>query len=83
MEEEDCLVCRETDEAVPLKFRDGAVDLSTERSAEPVVLTRRQLTQLIFGVHPTAKLVGFSGITGGILQTIFPFYVPIWELDHS
>jgi predicted acetyltransferase len=78
-----CLVCRETEEAVTLKFRDGDVDLSTERSAEPIILTRRQLTQLIFGPHPAAKLVEYSGRTGKILQTIFPFYVPIWELDHS
>ena len=80
---EVCLVCRETDEAVTLKFCDGDVDLSTERSAETVVLTRRQLTQLIFGAHPAAKPVECSGVTGEILQTIFPFYVPIWELDHS
>ena len=80
---EVCLVCRETDEAVTLKFRDGEVDLSAERSAETVVLTRRQLTQLIFGAHPAANPIESSGVTGEILQTIFPFYVPIWELDHS
>ena len=78
-----CLVCRDTDEAVTLRFRDGNVDLSTERLAEAVVLTRRELTQLIFGAHPAAKPVQCSGITGEILQTIFPIYVPIWELDHS
>ena len=80
---EVCLVCRETDETVALKFCDGDVDLSTERLAEAVVLTRRQLTQLIFGAPPAAKPVEYSGVTGEILQTIFPFYVPIWELDHS
>lgn len=80
---EACLVCRETDEAVTLKFHDGDVDLSTERLTDPVVLTRRQLTQLIFGAHPTAQPVKCSGLTGEILKTIFPFYVPIWELDHS
>ena len=80
---EVCLVCRETDEAVTLKFHEGEVDLSTERLAEAVVLTRRQLTQLIFGAHPAAKPVKYSGVTGEILNTIFPFYVPIWELDHS
>ena len=78
-----CLVCRETEEAVTLNFRDGDVNLSTERSAEPIILTRRQLTQLIFGAHPVAKPVECSGKTGEILETIFPFYVPIWELDHS
>ena len=83
MRGEVCLVCRETDEAVTLKFHEGEVDLSTERLAEAVVLTRRQLTQLIFGAHPAAKPVKYSGVTGEILNTIFPFYVPIWELDHS
>ena len=80
---EICLVCRETDEAVTLKFNDGDVDLSTEQSPEPVVLTRQQLTQLVFGAHPAANPIECSGVTGEILQTIFPFYVPIWELDHS
>ena len=80
---EVCFVCHETDETVTLKFHEGEVDLSTERLAEAVVLTRRQLTQLIFGAHPAAKPVKYSGVTGEILNTIFPFYVPIWELDHS
>ena len=80
---EVCLVCRETDESVSLKFRDGDVDLSTDRSAAALILTRRQLTQLIFGPYHAATSVECSGVTGEILQTIFPFYVPIWELDHS
>ena len=78
-----CLVCRETDETVTLRFRDGEVDLSTKRLTEVVVLTRRELTQLIFGPHPAAPSLEFSGATGEILNTIFPVYVPIWELDHS
>ena len=78
-----CLVCRETDETVTLRFRDGEVDLSTKRLTEAVVLTRRELTQLIFGPPPAAPLLKFSGGTGEILNTIFPIYVPIWELDHS
>ena len=78
-----CLVCRETDETVTLRLRDGEVDLSTKRLAETVVLTRRELTQLIFGSHPAAPSLEFSGAMGEILNTIFPVYVPIWELDHS
>ena len=80
---EVCFVCRETDEVVTLKFRDGEVNFSTDRLTEAVVLTRRELTQLIFGPHPAAPPLEFSGVTGEILNTIFPFYVPIWELDHS
>lgn len=78
-----CLVCRETGETVTLRFRDGEVDLSTNRLTEAVVLTRHELTQLIFGSPPAAPSLEFSGATGEILNTIFPVYVPIWELDHS
>ena len=78
-----CLVCCETDETVTLRFRDGEVDLSTKRLTETVVLTRRELTQLIFGSYPAAPSLEFSGGTAEILNTIFPVYVPIWELDHS
>ena len=78
-----CLVCRETGEAVTLKFRDGRVNVSAERSADAVVLTRRELTQLIFGAHPAAEPVEPHGKAGEILKEIFPFYFPIWELDHS
>ena len=77
------LVCRETDETVTLRFRDGEVDLSTKRLTEVVVLTRRELTQLIFGPHPAVPSLEFSGAIGEILNTVFPVYVPIWELDHS
>lgn len=77
------LVCRETDETVTLRFRDGEVDLSTKRLTEAVELTRRELTQLIFGSYPAASSLEFSSATGEILNTIFPVYVPIWELDHS
>lgn len=77
------LVCRETDETVTLRVRDGEVDLSTKRLTEAVELTRRELTQLIFGSHPAAPSLEFSGARGEILNTIFPVYVPIWELDHS
>ena len=80
---EICLACSETGEAVTLKFHDGEVDFSTDRLTDAVVLTRRQLTQLIFGAHPAAEPVQHNGVTSEILHTIFPFYVPIWELDHS
>ena len=78
-----CLVCNETGEAVTLKFRDGDVGISSNQSPEPVVLTRRQLAQLIFGSHPAATQIACNSTVGEILHQIFPFYFPIWELDHS
>jgi len=77
-----CLICKETDETVTLKFHNGDVQISNEQLPETVVLTRRQLVQLIFGLYPKAEPVKFDTRTAGILERIFPFYFPIWELDH-
>jgi len=77
-----CLMCKETDETVTLKFRNGDVQISNEQLPETVVLTRQQLVQLIFGPHPKAEPVKFDAKTAEILERIFPFYFPIWELDH-
>ena len=78
-----CLVCSDTGEAVTLRFHDGDLYVSAERSSEQIVLTRRQLTQLIFGPHPVAAPFEPNGRAGELLQRIFPYYFPIWELDHS
>lgn len=78
-----CLKCRESEEAVTLKFGAGKVQILTDEAADPVVLTRRQLAQLIFGVHPGAEPIAVIGAPVEILQKIFPYYFPIWELDHS
>ena len=65
------------------RFRDGDADVSSGQSGEQVVLSRRQLAQLIFGPHPAARPFEAEGRAGEILQQVFPFYFPIWELDHS
>ena len=83
LQDDLCLVCEETEEAVTLKFRNGDIQFSNERLRDGVVLTRRQLAQLIFGAHPQAETPKFYGRAGEILQDIFPFYFPVWELDHS
>jgi hypothetical protein len=78
-----CLICSDTGEATTLRFRDGDVGISAERSADPVVLTRRQLAQLIFGPRPATTPPQTGGPAGDVLGRVFPFYFPIWELDHS
>ena len=80
---EVCLVCTDDGEAVTIRFRDGEVEVSPERSGDPVELSRRQLAKLIFGPHPAAEPITVGGKAGEILDTIFPYYFPIWELDHS
>ena len=78
-----CLACSDTGEAVTLVFRDGDVDISARRSADPVVLSRRQLASLIFGHHAAVTPPELEAEAGEILREVFPLYFPIWELDHS
>ena len=83
LEGDVCLACSDTGERVTLKFRDGEIGISTEALEDQVVLSRRQLAQLIFGAHPALEPVECAGPAGEILHAVFPFYFPIWELDHS
>ena len=78
-----CLVCTDDNEAVTLKFRRGEVEIYPKRSSDAIELDRRRLTRLIFGPHPAADAVSVDGEAGEILNTIFPYYFPVWELDHS
>ena len=78
-----CLKCRESGEAVTLKFGAGEVEILSGQAADPVELTRRQLAQLIFGGHSSGEPVQVTGAAGRIVRKVFPYYFPIWELDHS
>lgn len=83
MEDDVRLVCKDTGEGITLKFRNGGVEFSAEQVENEAVLSRRELTQLIFGAHPTAEPVQCDGAAGEILERVFPYYFPIWELDHA
>ena len=76
------LRCSDSGEAVCLSFRDGDVGVSPGGSAGEVVLTRCQLAQLVFGPHRAATPLKLEGEAGEVLRTVFPFYFPIWALDH-
>ncbi len=78
-----CLACDEMDECVSLVFEDGTMDISYDRTSEPIALTRRQLTQLIFGGHAALEPLSLGPAAGEILEQLFPYYFPIWGLDHS
>ena len=77
-----CLVCSDSGEAVTLNFRNGSVTISPGELPDKLVFTRRQLAQLIFGSHHSVAPVEPSGLAAEILGTVFPYYFPIWELDH-
>ena len=76
------LWCDEVEQAVTLKLDDGSVEVSKADQAEGVALTRRQLSQLIFGAHPSASPVEVGGEAGRVLDRLFPYSFALWELDH-
>lgn len=77
------LHCTDTDESVTLCFNDGAVTFSDKEVADRVCMNQSQLIKLIFGPHPQHTPTHIEGKIGEILRQVFPFYFPIWELDHS
>ena len=76
------LVCQDTSETVTLSFDDGSVGFSADKVPTAVVLTRRELTQLIFGPHPSARPVEVHGVAAQLLGKVFPYTFAIPELDH-
>jgi GNAT superfamily N-acetyltransferase len=77
------LECEETGEAITLSFEDGEVDFSVGSTAKRIALNQRQWVQMIFGAHPIHEPTVIPGAPGELLDRLFPFYFPVWELDHS
>ena len=76
------LVCTDSGEAVTLSFANGEAEVSSGAATEPIALTRRELTRVVFGSHPTLGPLNVSGPGADLLKLVFPYYFPIWELDH-
>ena len=76
------LSCPDTGESVGLTFRDGDVEIGPGRLAHDVELSRRDVARLVFGPHRAASPVEVDGPAGDVLGKVFPYYFPIWELDH-
>ena len=79
---EVCLVCSDSGETASLHFRDGDVSVSSDPLPAKIELTRRQLTQLVFGSHRSLLPVSVDGPARELLDRLFPFHFPVWELDH-
>ena len=82
LDAEVSLFCPDTGESVGLTFRDGDLEIGPGRRADAVELSRRDIARLVFGPHRTAQPVEVDGPAGDVFRTVFPFYFPIWELDH-
>ncbi len=65
-----------------LRFGSGNVSISTHPLPIQVRLSRRQLTQLIFGSYPGLPPIPLEGSAKVLLEQVFPYYFPVWELDH-
>ncbi len=77
------LECTDTGEVVTLAFRDGAVRFDSGPASDRAVLNARQMVQLIFGSHSSCEPLDLPAGAADLLGRLFPFYFPIWELDHS
>lgn len=82
LEGEVCLVCTDSGETVSLSLSNGSVSISTQPLQNRVPLSRRQLTQLVFGSYPGLPPIPLEGPAKVLLEQIFPYYLPVWELDH-
>ena len=76
------LVCTDSGEAVTLSFAGGEAEVSSGAATEPIAMTRRELTRIIFGSHPSLGPLHVRGPGEELLRLVFPYYFPIWELDH-
>ena len=77
------LECTETGERVTLGFGGGEVCFDADPAAERVVLTERQMVQLVFGGHSSCEPLDLPARAADLLGQVFPFNFPIWELDRS
>ena len=77
------LECTDTGEAVALEVGDGEVRFDPAPDTDRVALSARQMVQLIFGGHPSCEPLDLPAAAADLLGELFPFYFPIWELDHS
>ena len=66
-----------------MEFRDGEVRFDSVPAGERVALTERQMVQLVFGGHSSCEPLDLPARAADLLNQVFPFYFPIWELDRS
>jgi len=77
------IYCDESQEPVTIGLNKGSVEISSKKASDTIRLSRRDLTKVIFGSHHSNKSVDLSGAAEDVLQQLFPYYFPVWELDHS
>ena len=75
------LGCREDGHAVCVRLAGGEATVGQAAPSAAQMLDRRQLAQVLFGHHPgdaPPPLLDDTGLAGAL----FPYRLPLWELDH-
>ena len=75
------LGCREDGRAVRVRLAGGAASVEQAAPAAAQMLGRRQLVQVLFGHHPGDEPPPLLDDTG-LAAALFPYRLPLWELDH-
>lgn len=68
----------DTQETIAFLFSKDGLSLGTEPQAHHAVLTRRELTAVLFGEHLARRVK-----VPPFVAELFPLYFPIWVLDSS
>jgi hypothetical protein len=69
---------RDTAELISFEFSRLGLTLGNNSSGERLEFSLRELTSIVFGAHSERPVN-----TPDMLGDLFPFYFPIWQLDHS
>jgi len=68
----------DADEIIELRFSENTLTFGNTRHMNHFCMSRQEWTGVIFGDHPERPIT-----TPPELEHIFPYYFPIWMLDHS
>jgi len=63
---------------ISFEFTERGLKLGSDRLDTHVEISLRKFTSIVFGAHPERPVD-----VPDMLRDVFPFYFPIWELDHS
>lgn len=68
----------DTGDVISFEFHDTGLRLGNKHCDTHFEMSLRIFTSIVFGVHPQQTIE-----VPEELKKLFPFYFPIWELDHS
>ena len=72
---------KDTNETVGISLNKGKVEISNHKQPRHINLSRRNLTQLIFGTHHKISEIEIYLDLKKIFDSIFPYRFTIWPLD--